>query len=92
MVWAGVEFAFALLFMTALSLTVWNMLRWVLMPILLVGGLTSGVLFAAFRWKEWRNGDFKRFWAEFDLSEQGGALTFSSKGGQHAEVEKFGPR
>ena len=67
-VWAGVEFAFALLFMTALSPTVWNMLRWVLIPILWAGGLTAGVLFAAFRWKEWRDGDFKRFWAEFDLS------------------------
>lgn len=65
---AGVEFAFALLFMAALSATVWNMLRWVLLPIIAAGCLTIGVHFAAFRWKEWRDEDFKRFWAEFDLS------------------------
>ncbi len=65
--WGEVEFMFALVFITALSPTVWNRLRWILIPIIWVGCLTSGFLLLSFLWKEWRDKDFKRFWAEFDL-------------------------
>jgi hypothetical protein len=68
MVWAGVEFAFALLFMTALSPTVWNTLRWMLIPILWAGGLTRRRPLCRLPLERVARRDFKRFWAEFDLS------------------------
>lgn len=66
--WAGVEFTSALMFIAALKPSIWTTLRWVLIPIVLVCCLATGVLLTAFLWKQWRDEDFRRFWAKLDLS------------------------